>query len=80
MNSVTKIETIDQNGNNLGEQTFTTLGDSEGIYCVDYKGDDYWYTGKSGTNIKTGKPAREFATGDDARLWMTDDETLVNLD
>ena len=36
-----------------------------------FRGQAYWFTGKSGTHRASGVATREMATADDARLWIT---------
>ena len=74
------IPTTDTNGKDIGPQDFTLISCGEDLYCLEYLGSEYYFTGKTGTNNKTGKPVSEMANREDERLWIADNNSLVVLD
>ena len=74
------LQVIDTNRKDLGKQEVKVCSDDGTPYRVEYEGQEYWRTGKTGWNNGTGKVMVEMATKDDQRLWISVDETLITLD
>lgn len=76
-----RVQVIDSNGKDLGKLEAKIYSQIGGIpYRVDYDGEEYWATGKTGESRITGKTVVEMATAEDCRLWVNIGETLITLD
>lgn len=75
-----QVQVIDQNQKDLGKKELKIFSDRSGPYRLDYAGNEYWSTGKTGTNTKTGAIMIEMATDSDARAWVSQNENIVTLD
>ena len=76
-----KIKVIDTNGKTIGKKQVTiTEYDSVIHDMARYGLTEFFFTGKTGTNIKTNKQVKEYASEQDARIWLAVDLSFSNED
>lgn len=75
---IKQVMVTDCNNRPLGRMLVNVLfwGENQ-ISCITHNGNEYFPTGKTGTNNATGKAVVELATEEDARLWATLDANMI---
>ena len=61
----------------MGEVAVNVYFEADGPLFVEYKDENYLFTGNSGTDSDTGLAAREMANDAGSRLWITLDGQTI---
>lgn len=68
---------INSNNAKIGKTAINVYFEADGPLFVEYKDENYLFTGKSGTDSDTGLAAREMANDAGSRLWITLDGQTI---